>query len=71
MGARMDAFRSYYDGINRQLNDSTLADVSVFLNFGYIADDSAQRAAHEVPRHYLNRNSAKLVLERKLFRTES
>jgi acyl transferase domain-containing protein/SAM-dependent methyltransferase len=55
--------RQFYDSVNGHLNSSAYGQFSFFLNYGYASDSSAEFAAVELPQHYLNRNSVKLVLE--------
>ncbi|MFN0165017.1 MAG: class I SAM-dependent methyltransferase [Bryobacteraceae bacterium] len=55
--------RRFYNSVNRQLAASGLGDFSFFLNYGYVANGSAEHAAIPLPAHVLNRNSIKLVLE--------
>jgi acyl transferase domain-containing protein/ubiquinone/menaquinone biosynthesis C-methylase UbiE len=55
--------RQFYDSVNGHLNSSEYGQFSFFLNYGYASDSSAEFAAVELPQHYLNRNSVKLVLE--------
>ncbi len=56
-------YRSFYDEVTRQLNSSKYGEFSVFLNYGYVANDSPQFAQFEVPASLFNPNSIKLVLE--------
>jgi len=55
--------RAYYNTINQQLNATEFGEFSFFLNYGYVPDDNPQDAQIVLPNHYLNRNSARLVLE--------
>ncbi|HEX6717996.1 MAG TPA: class I SAM-dependent methyltransferase [Pyrinomonadaceae bacterium] len=58
-----DTVRSFYDSISRQLNLSVFSDSSLFLNYGYVADESPEYATTRLPRHILNQHFIKLVLE--------
>jgi SAM-dependent methyltransferase len=55
--------RRFYDDVSERLDASVFGRFSFFLNLGYVpmAGPSASRV--ELPDHYLNRNSARLVLE--------
>jgi SAM-dependent methyltransferase len=55
--------RRFYNAVTTQLDASPFGAFSYFLNYGYVADLNPQRAAVELPEHYINRNSVKLVLE--------
>jgi len=55
--------RLFYESVNRQLDRTTFGQFSFFLNYGYVADGSAEFAAYKLAEHALNRNSVKLVLE--------
>jgi phthiocerol/phenolphthiocerol synthesis type-I polyketide synthase E len=56
-------YRRFYDAVNQQLSTSEFGVFSYFLNYGYVANDLPQHAPLELPDHYVNRNSVKLVLE--------
>jgi SAM-dependent methyltransferase len=53
----------FFDTINTQLDQTVFGEFSYFLNFGYIADHHPERAAVALPEQFVNRNSAKLILE--------
>lgn len=55
--------QKFYDTISQQLDATIFADHSMFLNYGYVSDGSAEHAAFELAAHTLNRASVKLVLE--------
>jgi phthiocerol/phenolphthiocerol synthesis type-I polyketide synthase E len=55
--------RRFYNSINQQLDAAMFGTYSVFLNYGYVSDESRQYSQVELPNHLLNRNSVKLVLE--------
>ena len=55
--------RRFYDSVTTQLDASVFGAFSYFLNYGYVADISPQHSRVELPEHYINRNSVKLVLE--------
>jgi phthiocerol/phenolphthiocerol synthesis type-I polyketide synthase E len=55
--------RRFYNAVNQRLAASGLGDFSFFLNYGYVANGSAEHAVIPLPAHALNRNSIKLVLE--------
>lgn len=56
-------YRRFYDEVSRQLDDSEFRAGASFLNYGYVADGTPERAVVALPRRCLNRNSIKLVLE--------
>jgi phthiocerol/phenolphthiocerol synthesis type-I polyketide synthase E len=62
-GALKASYKRFYDGVSAQLADSPYGAFSFFLNYGYVADGSPERAAVALPERYINRNSVKLVLE--------
>jgi len=55
--------QQFFDGINRQLDQTLFGKYSLYLNFGYVPDDRGGYASIPVPEHTLNRNSMRLVLE--------
>lgn len=63
LGEAKAGYRRFYDQVSRQLDSSEYGAFSVFLNYGYVAGDQPQFAPFDLPEHWLNRNSAKLVLE--------
>ena len=64
-GARpsLGEVRGFYDAVNRQLSGSPVGDYAVFLNYGYVPNENAAQARVTLPRHTLNRNCIRLVLE--------
>ena len=58
-----DTVRGFYDSISRQLELTGFADSSLFLNYGYVADESPEYATIKLPQHLLNQHFIKLVLE--------
>jgi phthiocerol/phenolphthiocerol synthesis type-I polyketide synthase E len=56
-------YRQFYDTVSSQLNASVFGRYSFFLNYGYVPDGSPEHAAVELPAHFINKNSVKLVLE--------
>jgi phthiocerol/phenolphthiocerol synthesis type-I polyketide synthase E len=55
--------RQFYDDITARLDGSDVGPFSLFLNFGYVPDASPSHAPVELPEHWINRSSARLVLE--------
>jgi SAM-dependent methyltransferase len=56
-------WRSFYDLLSRRLADVGLADVSFFLNYGYLPTDSNNESAFAIREGTFNANSVRLVLE--------
>ncbi len=56
-------YRRFYDAVTRQLDATDVGEASFFLNWGYAPNRHPQHAVVELPQHYLNKNSVKLVLE--------
>jgi len=56
-------YRRFYNSVSEQLNTSVFGDFAFFLNYGYAPDHNLQYSPVQLPDHYLNRNSVKLVLE--------
>ena len=56
-------WRSFYDLLSRRLEDVGLADVSFFLNYGYLPTDSNNESAFAIREGTFNANSVRLVLE--------
>jgi phthiocerol/phenolphthiocerol synthesis type-I polyketide synthase E len=56
-------YKHFYDAVSTQLDATMFGEFSHFLNYGYVADLSPQHSRVELPKHYFNRNSVKLVLE--------
>jgi len=55
--------RDFYNSINESLDATLFGPFTFFLNYGYVSNGNADFAAVQLPDHYLNRNSVKLVLE--------
>jgi microcystin synthetase protein McyG len=55
--------RQFYDAITDQLDASELGPLSVFLNLGYVADESRRYSTIRVPDHLINVSSIRLVHE--------
>lgn len=58
-----EGFRRFYDGVSTQLDSSVFGDFSFFLNYGYVPDLSRRFSRVELPEHFINKNSVRLVLE--------
>ena len=58
-----DGYQRFYDAVTAQLDSSIFGEVSYFLNYGYVASLGSQYAQVTLPDHFINRNSARLVLE--------
>src|ERR1700761_3149448 len=56
-------WRSFYNKLSRRLEDVGVADSSFFLNYGYLAIDSNNESAFDIPPGTFNANSVRLVLE--------
>jgi ubiquinone/menaquinone biosynthesis C-methylase UbiE len=56
-------FKRFYDVVNTQLDSSVFGAFSFFLNYGYVANLSPQHSKVELPDHFINKNSVRLVLE--------
>jgi ubiquinone/menaquinone biosynthesis C-methylase UbiE len=56
-------WRSFYDLLSRRLETVGLANVSFFLNYGYVPTDSNNESAFTIPDATFNANSVRLVLE--------
>ncbi|BBZ39236.1 putative methyltransferase [Mycobacterium conspicuum] len=56
-------WRSFYNKLSRRLEDVGVADSSFFLNYGYLALDSNNESAFDIPQGTFNANSVRLVLE--------
>lgn len=57
------SYKRFYDGVSAQLNANVFGQFSYFLNYGYLPDGQPEFAAVNLPEHYINKNSVKLVLE--------
>jgi SAM-dependent methyltransferase len=58
-----DGWRSFYDLLSRRLENVGLADVSFFLNYGYVPTDSNNESSFIIREGTFNANSVRLVLE--------
>jgi amino acid adenylation domain-containing protein len=58
-----DRVRRFYNAVTQQLDSTEFGQHALFLNYGYVADETPQHATIELPKHLINRNSIKLVLE--------
>jgi phthiocerol/phenolphthiocerol synthesis type-I polyketide synthase E len=56
-------YRRFYNAVSEQLDSTVFGQFSFFLNYGYVPDLNPQYATVELPAHYLNKNSIKLVIE--------
>jgi SAM-dependent methyltransferase len=56
-------WRSFYDLLSRRLEAIGLADVSFFLNYGYVPTDSNNESSFIVREGTFNANSVRLVFE--------
>jgi len=61
--ARKIENRKFYNTVSQQLDATEFGRHAYFLNFGYVADESPQFSAVQLPARALNRNCVKLVLE--------
>ena len=58
-----DGWRSFYDLLSRRLENVGLADVSFFLNYGYVPIDSNNESSFIIREGTFNANSVRLVFE--------
>ncbi len=58
-----NGWRSFYNLLSRRLEDVGLANVSFFLNYGYVPTDSNNESSFTIPPGTFNANSVRLVLE--------
>jgi len=56
-------WRSFYDQLSRRLETAGLADVSFFLNYGYVPTNSSQESPFVIRNGTFNANSVRLVFE--------
>ncbi len=56
-------YKRFYDAVNSQLDASVFGPFSFFLNYGYVPDLSPQYSRIQLPDHFVNKNSVRLVLE--------
>ena len=57
------SYRRFYNAVNAQLDTSVFGPFSFFLNYGYVPDFGPQYSRVELPDHFVNKNSVRLVLE--------
>lgn len=57
------SYKRFYDAVNTQLDSSMFGAFSFFLNYGYVPNFSPQHSRVELPDHFINKNSVRLVLE--------
>ncbi|OBG34509.1 hypothetical protein A5672_01440 [Mycobacterium alsense] len=58
-----DGWRNFYNQLSQRLETVGLANVSFFLNYGYLPTDSNNEAAFDIREGTFNANSVRLVLE--------
>jgi phthiocerol/phenolphthiocerol synthesis type-I polyketide synthase E len=56
-------YRRFYDAVSIQLDSTVFGQFSFFLNYGYRSNHHPTHAVIQVPEHYINKNSVRLVLE--------
>jgi phthiocerol/phenolphthiocerol synthesis type-I polyketide synthase E len=56
-------YRRFYDAVSKQLDSTIFGQFSFFLNYGYRPNHRPAHAVIDVPEHYINKNSVRLVLE--------
>ncbi|OSC41331.1 class I SAM-dependent methyltransferase [Mycobacterium decipiens] len=56
-------WRSFYDLLSRRLETAGWAEVSYFLNYGYVPTDSNNESSHVIREGTFNSNSVRLVFE--------
>jgi SAM-dependent methyltransferase len=56
-------YQRFYDAVNGQLDASVFGPFSFFLNYGYVPDLDPQHSAIQLPDHFVNKNSVRLMLE--------
>jgi phthiocerol/phenolphthiocerol synthesis type-I polyketide synthase E len=57
------SYQRFYDAVNTQLDSSVFGPFSFFLNYGYLPNLSPQCSRVQLPDHFVNKNSVRLVLE--------
>ncbi|MDQ3898506.1 MAG: methyltransferase domain-containing protein [Actinomycetota bacterium] len=57
------SYKQFYDSVSAQLNATAFGQFSYFLNYGYVPDGGPDDAVVELPEHFINKNSVRLVLE--------
>ena len=57
------SYKRFYDAVNSQLDASVFGPFSFFLNYGYLPNLSPQYSRIQLPDHFVNKNSVRLVLE--------
>ena len=58
-----DGWRNFYNQLSQRLETVGLANVSFFLNYGYLPVDTKNEAAFDIREGTFNANSVRLVLE--------
>jgi SAM-dependent methyltransferase len=58
-----EGWRNFYNQLSQRLETVGLANVSFFLNYGYLPTDSNNEAAFDIREGTFNANSVRLVLE--------
>jgi ubiquinone/menaquinone biosynthesis C-methylase UbiE len=61
--AMKESCRNFYNQVSTQLNQTIFGEYSYFLNYGYVSTGSTDHSRVQLPKHSLNRNCVKLVLE--------
>jgi SAM-dependent methyltransferase len=56
-------YKRFYDAVNSQLDASVFGPFSFFLNYGYLPNLNPQHSRIQLPDHFVNKNSVRLVLE--------
>jgi ubiquinone/menaquinone biosynthesis C-methylase UbiE len=60
---RKARWKRFYDTVSSELDGNVFGAFSFFLNYGYVPNGGQEFSAVELPEHYLNKNSVRLVLE--------
>jgi phthiocerol/phenolphthiocerol synthesis type-I polyketide synthase E len=63
LGEVKASYKRFYDAVNNQLDASVFGPFSFFLNYGYLPNQSPQYSRIQLPDHFVNKNSVRLVLE--------
>jgi SAM-dependent methyltransferase len=58
-----ESCRNFYSEVSTQLNHTIFGEYAYFLNYGYVSTGSTDYSRVQLPKHSLNRNCVKLVLE--------
>src|SRR5262245_6055534 len=56
-------YKRFYNAINSQLDASVFGQFSFFLNYGYRPDLNPQHSRIQLPDHFVNKNSVRLLFE--------